>query len=38
MNEVFAVFLNNQKCLIAFEILFHGTINETAIYAWVIKL
>jgi len=37
INEVFAVlFLNNQKCLIAFEILFHGTINQAAVYPRVI--
>jgi DNA repair protein RadC len=37
MNEVFAVlFLNNQKCLIAFEKLFHGTINEAVVYPRVV--
>jgi DNA repair protein RadC len=37
MNEVFFVlFLNNQKCLIAFEKLFHGTINEAAVYPRVV--
>lgn len=36
-NEVFAVlFLNNRHCLIAFEKLFFGTINEATIYPRVI--
>jgi DNA repair protein RadC len=37
VNEIFSVlFLNNQNCLIAFEKLFFGTINQATVYPRVI--